>query len=269
MTDAMPPANPDPGAGSAPTLRALSQFVKDLSFENPANQLPEGQPNIDIGIDVSAAPHDGGQGVYETSLKLKARAHIGEATLFLMELDYCGLFQILGLSEQDAEAALLIECPRMLFPFARRLVADITREGGFPPLLIDPVDFVNLYRQQKQRQDRDAAMAAAAAAPGMPLPAQSPANPAPAPAATPVVTPSAPPPQAPPQAAPPPVTAPVSPPVTPPPDQAPAADPAAAAHPPSSPVQAPQQPAAAPGVAPGGSETPPGPAQSPAPRQDS
>ncbi|MEM0985673.1 MAG: protein-export chaperone SecB [Pseudomonadota bacterium] len=196
----------DQSAPPAPTLRALSQFVKDLSFENPASQLPEGQPNIDIGIDVSAAPRDGGQGVYETSLKMKARAHIGEATLFLMELDYCGLFQVVGLGEEETEAALLIECPRMLFPFARRLVADVTREGGFPPLLIDPVDFVQLYRQQKQRQSAavstepiptpapqtvatDVAPVAAPATTQV-APAATPAPPAPIPAPIPSPTPA-------------------------------------------------------------------------------
>jgi len=206
MTDQSAPANPAPGPGGAPTLRALSQFVKDLSFENPANPLPDGQPNIDIGIDVSAAPRDDGQGVFETSLKLTAHAHIGEATLFLMELDYCGLFQVLGLSQQDTEAALLIECPRMLFPFARRLVADITREGGFPPLLIDPVDFVHLYRQQRQRQDQEGGVNVAASGP----PAGAAPQPAPA-SETPGFTPH-----------------------TPPPPQAPASpEPAASAEPPA------------------------------------
>jgi len=195
MTDQSAPPSPTPQPGAAPagqppnapTLRALSQFVKDLSFENPANPLPEGQPNIDIGIDVSAAPREDGPGVYESRLKLSARAHIGETTLFLLELDYAGLFQVLGLGEQETEAALLIECPRLLFPFARRLVADVTREGGFPPLLIDPVDFVQLYRQQKQRHAAagepsplTGAAAVPAAAPA-PMPA-APATPA-APAA--------------------------------------------------------------------------------------
>ena len=156
MIDQSAPQSPNPANGpqpaGAPTMRAMSQYVKDLSFENPGNQLPEGQPTIDIGIDVSASPHPQGNGVFESSLKLKARAHVGETSLFLIEMDYCGLFQIGGLNEADSEAALLIECPRLLFPFARRLIADVTREGGFPPLLIDPVDFVQLYRQQKARQ---------------------------------------------------------------------------------------------------------------------
>lgn len=148
-------SGPQPGPANSqadgPQLRALSQYVKDLSFENPGNRAGEARPNIDLGIDVSAMPHEQGNGVYEVSLKLKARAHAEETTLFLLELDYAGLFQVVGMPEKDAEAALLIECPRMLFPFARRLIADVTREGGFPPLLIDPVDFVQLYRSQMQR----------------------------------------------------------------------------------------------------------------------
>lgn len=142
----------DPDQQGGPQLRALSQFVKDLSFENPGNPMAQGQPNIDIGIDVQATPHRQGNGVYEVSLKLRAVAQIQDTTLFVLELDYGGLFQIDGMNEAEAEPALLIECPRLLFPFARRLIADITREGGFPPLLIDPVDFSALYRNQKLSQ---------------------------------------------------------------------------------------------------------------------
>ncbi|MEL6285914.1 MAG: protein-export chaperone SecB [Pseudomonadota bacterium] len=181
MAEQTPGPNTGPlsnGQPGAPTLRAISQFVKDLSFENPANVLPEGQPNIDIGIDVTATPREDGKGVFESNLKLTARAHVADTTLFLLELDYAGLFQVLGLGEQETEAALLIECPRMLFPFARRLVADITREGGFPPLLIDPVDFVQLYRQQKQRQEAAAAHDPAVAVAPIPEDAPVPTPPA-------------------------------------------------------------------------------------------
>jgi len=148
-----PGANPDPQqqGQKGPHLRALSQYVKDLSFENPGNRTADERPNIDLGIDVSAVPHEQGNGIYEVSLKLKAKAHTDTSTLFLTELDYGGVFQVVGMPEAEAEAALLIDCPRLLFPFARRLIADITREGGFPPLLIDPVDFVQLYRSQKER----------------------------------------------------------------------------------------------------------------------
>ncbi len=150
---AQPPQQP---TGSGPQLRALSQYVKDLSFENPGNRSSDGRPNIDLGIDVSATPHEQGGGIYEISLKLNAKAHTEDSTLFLIELDYGGLFQCVDMTEDETEASLLIECPRLLFPFARRLIADVTREGGFPPLLIDPVDFVQLYRQQKQQESQGA-----------------------------------------------------------------------------------------------------------------
>jgi len=153
------PGGPDTQTGTQPQLRALNQFVKDLSFENPGNSGPETRPNIDLGIDVSAIPHEQGEGIYEVSLKLNAKAQAETTTLFVIELDYGGLFQVQNMGEADTEAALLIECPRLLFPFARRVIAEITREGGFPPLLIDPVDFVQLYRSQKQREAREAGQA--------------------------------------------------------------------------------------------------------------
>lgn len=196
MSDTSAPAPP---RNEGPQLRALSQYVKDLSFENPGNRsTAEERPNIDLGIDVSAVPHEQGNGLYEVSLKLNAKAHTNTSTLFLTELDYGGIFQVVGMSEADAEAALLIECPRMLFPFARRLIADITREGGFPPLLIDPVDFVQLYRSQKQREQQQAAAPGAVQPPQppQPQPAPQPVTPTPfqpAPAAPQAVPPSQPP----------------------------------------------------------------------------
>jgi len=191
MTDTsapQPPSSPASGNAQAagPQLRALSQFAKDLSFENPGNVPGEDRPNIDLGIDVSATPHEQGNGIYEVSLKLTAKAHTPSTTLFLLELDYGGLFQIVGMSEEESEFALLVECPRLLFPFARRLIADVTREGGFPPLLIDPVDFVQLYRQQAQSRAGQAANATApsqptaAVPPTAPVPPAAPVQPAPA-----------------------------------------------------------------------------------------
>ncbi len=139
---------------AAPALRVLSQYVKDLSFENPGHAPVQSQPNIDLGIDVGAAPHADGNGIYEVSLKLSATAKAESTTLFITELDYAGLFQLDGITQENLEPMLLVECPRLLFPFARRIIAEITREGGFPPLLIDPVDFVQLYRSQYQRAEQ-------------------------------------------------------------------------------------------------------------------
>lgn len=153
MTDTSAPGNPTPGDRPAnpPSLRVLGQYVKDLSFENPGHPPVQTQPNIDLGIDVGAAPHTDGNGMFEVSLKLSAKAVSGETVLFISELDYAGLFQLQNVPENQVEPMLLIECPRLLFPFARRIIAEITREGGFPPLLIDPVDFVALYQQQYRR----------------------------------------------------------------------------------------------------------------------
>lgn len=162
QADTPPDANAQPATG--PSLRVLGQYVKDLSFENPGNVQVNTQPNIDLGIDVGATPHVQGDGMYEVSLKLNAKAQAEDKVLFITELEYAGLFKLENVSETDLEPMLLIECPRLLFPFARRIIAELTREGGFPPLLIDPVDFVSLYKSQKAQAQQ------AAAAPADPAP---------------------------------------------------------------------------------------------------
>lgn len=155
-----PQPNPAPQQ-AAPSLRVLNQFVRDLSFENPGNRPAEEQPNIDLNIDVGATPHTAGNNTYEVALRLNATAKTGDTPLFVCELDYAGVFQIQNAQENQVEPLLLIECPRLLFPFARRIIAEITREGGFPPLMIDPVDFVQIYQSQRAK---------AAAAGGAPAP---------------------------------------------------------------------------------------------------
>ncbi|MAN75133.1 MAG: protein-export chaperone SecB [Henriciella sp.] len=152
-----------PQQPTGPSLRILNQYIKDLSFENPGARVNE-QPNVDLGIDVQANAQNRDEGVYEVVLKLNARAGTKDTALFLVELEYGGLFQLQGASQADTEAMLLIECPRLLFPFARRLVADLTQEGGFPPLRIDPVDFTALYRQQRARAQQPATNGGGAAA---------------------------------------------------------------------------------------------------------
>jgi len=144
---ATPEANP---AQSGPAIRVINQYIKDLSFENPGASVEE-QPNIELGIDVGATPKNQADNIYEVTLKLQARAGTKDTALFLLEMDYAGLFQVNGFSQADLEPILLIECPRILFPFARRIIADISAEGGFPPLRIDPVDFAALYSTQRKR----------------------------------------------------------------------------------------------------------------------
>jgi len=154
------PTSSEAGAGKpdqkdlAPSVHILGQYIKDLSFENPGSRGVQKQPDIEIGIDVGAAAHEDGNSVYEVSLRIQGKATHEKNTLFMAELDYAGLFQLQGFKPEEMEAVLLIECPRLIFPFARRILADVTLSGGFPPLLIDPIDFRNLYLSQKQRQQQ-------------------------------------------------------------------------------------------------------------------
>ena len=135
------------GAGTTPGLRVLAQFTRDLSFENPKapDSLRAGaaQPQIELGVEMSARSRD--DGLFEVDLKLSAGAHRDGDPVFHIELLYGGLFQVQGIPESDLEAVLLIECPRFLFPFARRIIADLSSEGGFPPFMLDPIDFAAIY----------------------------------------------------------------------------------------------------------------------------
>ncbi|MBB3770578.1 MULTISPECIES: protein-export chaperone SecB [Ancylobacter] len=135
-------------AAPLPTLQVLTQYTKDLSFENPG--APEtlaigGQPQIGIQINVNARPIGS---EYEVVLKIDAKAELNGKTLFALELAYGGIFRAQNVAQETIHPFIMIECPRMLFPFARQIVADTVRNGGFPPLMIDPVDFVTLYRQR-------------------------------------------------------------------------------------------------------------------------
>lgn len=158
---------PAPQEVGQPQVHIMAQYIKDLSFENPdaANALRAGQPapSIDMGIDVQArkAPND----AFEVDLNINARALRGDAVAFLCELTYTGVFRFSGIPAEALEPLLLVEAPRMLFPFARRIVADATRDGGFPPLYVDPIDFASLYQKQRAQQAGAAAPAAAAEEP--------------------------------------------------------------------------------------------------------
>jgi preprotein translocase subunit SecB len=137
-------------AQGQPQLNVLAQYVKDLSFENPnapnsLQQQPQ-QPSINIQINVNAKPLAASD--YEVELKVEGRAEVQGLFLFGFDLLYAGVFRILNVPQENLHPLLMIECPRLLFPFARELVASATRSGGFPPLMIDPVDFVSIYRQK-------------------------------------------------------------------------------------------------------------------------
>ena len=140
--------------GDGPGIRILAQFIRDLSFENP--RAPESlrggaaQPQIDLGVEMNARSRD--DGYYEVDLKLSAKASRDDGAIFVVELMYGGVFQIAGVSAEDMEPVLLIECPRYLFPFARRIIADVTSDGGYPPFLLDPIDFAGVYAARKAEQ---------------------------------------------------------------------------------------------------------------------
>jgi preprotein translocase subunit SecB len=133
------------GAPSLPNFQIVGQYIKDLSFENPG--APAGltqRPQIEFGIDVQARRGDDEH--YEVELKLRVHAKGEDRQLFLLELAYAGLFRLQNIPEEAMQPVLLIQAPHMLFPFARRIVADVVRDGGMPPLMIEPIDFVALYQ---------------------------------------------------------------------------------------------------------------------------
>ncbi len=155
-------------AAQAPQIkqRILAQFVRDMSFENVmAQKGVDGEVKPEIKVEVSMdARKRGVENQYEVITKLKVTSNNAKSdtVLFLLELEYSGVFEIEGVPEQQMHPYLMIECPRMIFPFVRRIVSDITRDGGFPPLNLDTIDFVQLYRQQlEQRQKEQAEQAPA------------------------------------------------------------------------------------------------------------
>lgn len=149
--DGNQPAQQQQGAGG-PRLSILTQYVKDLSFENPRAPLglQPGQPRPEIQIQVDVQARQMGEEQFEVVLDLNAEARSGADVVFLAELSYGGVFSIANIPADSLQALILIECPRLLFPFARRIIADATRDGGFPPLMVDPIDFVALYRRRLQ-----------------------------------------------------------------------------------------------------------------------
>jgi preprotein translocase subunit SecB len=147
-------------AGQPQNLSVLAQYVKDLSFENPgAPQSLRGrntQPTINISLNVHASPVV--ENEVEVELKTEVRATDADKVLFAIELVYAGIFRLTNIPADTNQPLIMIECPRLLFPFARQIISDASRNGGFPPLLIDPVDFVSLYRQRladMQTKQRD------------------------------------------------------------------------------------------------------------------
>ncbi|MHA7820129.1 MAG: protein-export chaperone SecB [Erythrobacter sp.] len=141
------------GADNQPAAGIITQYVKDLSVENP--NAPDvfqwtDQPKVDVQFNIGAQPK--GEQVTEVELKINVTATAEKGTAYLIELSYCGLIGLRNIAEEQAHAFLFAEAPRILFPFARRVVADAVRDAGFPPLMVDPIDFNGLYIQQLQQR---------------------------------------------------------------------------------------------------------------------
>lgn len=142
-------------------MSVLTQFIRDMSFENVMAQKGvsgEVQPDVNVQVNLDAQKR-AQEHQYQVSMKLviESSSKDKETKLFLLELDYGGIFHIEGIPDDQLHPFLLIECPRMLFPFARRIVSDVTRDGGFPPLNLENIDFVQLYRQELLRRQQAAA----------------------------------------------------------------------------------------------------------------
>lgn len=166
------PAAPQPAAGAGNAggeegqqqggeLSILVQFIKDLSFESPNSpkslQGPGENPQLNVNVNVQAAPQ--GENIYEVDLNFEAKATSDDGVIYNIELVYAGMFRLAGIPEEYLQPVLFVDCPTLLFPFARRIVADLTQEGAFPPLLLDPVDFAGLYRQNAAQLQQQAGQA--------------------------------------------------------------------------------------------------------------
>ena len=156
-------ANETSGNGAAtPSLSILAQYIKDLSFENPGAprslQARENAPDININVNVNANPLSDSD--FDVVLTLNAEAKDGDRVLFHTELVYGGVFRVTGFPQEHMLPLLFIECPRLLFPFARQIIADITRNGGFPPLMIDPIDFAQMFTQRMAEEQARAQVSA-------------------------------------------------------------------------------------------------------------
>jgi len=160
MTDTDDTAAPN-GNGQAepqPHIQMLGQYIRDLSFENPkapaSLQGPGENPKMHVEVNVGAKKV--AEDVFESAINFNAKAVTDEGTMYELELVYAGLMRVQNVPDNMLQPVLLINCPALTFPFLRRLAADITREGGFPPLMLDPIDFGGLYAQNMKKQQQEA-----------------------------------------------------------------------------------------------------------------
>jgi preprotein translocase subunit SecB len=150
-------AEPQAQPQQMPQMQVLGQFVRDMSFENLSAQkgkTMQAQPDIKVQVGLDARKREP-EGRFEIGVKLNVTAtekENAEETIFAMELDYAGIFAVQNVPDNQMHPYIMIECPRMLFPYIRRIVSDVTRDGGFPPLNLENIDFVSLYRQDVMRR---------------------------------------------------------------------------------------------------------------------
>lgn len=149
----------------APRFHVTGQYVKDLSFENPrapqSLTATDDKPKIEVNIDLNASKLN--EEMYEVVLKVHVQANGKEEALFLADLSYAGLFTLKNIPEDRLQQILFVDCPFVLFPFARRIISDATRDGGFPPLMLEPIDFFAMYRKRMETQQAQAEAAEATA----------------------------------------------------------------------------------------------------------
>ena len=160
---AAPQNGAQPGAAPQVKFQVLAQFVRDLSFENALVRgdgvLPTGQPDIQVQVSLDAKKKETAENHYEviTKYRIESKTKDTGKTLYLAELEYGAIFMVDGVPQDQMHPFLLIECPRIVFPFARRIISDVTRDGGFPPLNLDMIDFMAMYRQQLAARQEQAA----------------------------------------------------------------------------------------------------------------
>ena len=143
-----------PEAAAPPQLNVLAQYTKDLSFEKPnapTSLAPQQQPP-QINIQINVGANNLAENESEVTLSVEGKAESSGKLMFSFDLAYAGVFRIVNVPQENLHPLVMIECPRLLFPFAREIIATAVRDGGFPPLMLDPVDFVGLYRQNMERQ---------------------------------------------------------------------------------------------------------------------
>ena len=153
MTDA-----PQAPASTAPAIYLRAQFIKDLSFENPRAPASlfamKEAPTMEVSVNLGAQRLD--ENVYEVAIQIGVRATSEKATVFLTDLVYAGVLELQNIAEADLEPVLFIQGASLIYPFARRVVADVTRDGGFPPVSLEPLDFAAMYINQRQKAAAEA-----------------------------------------------------------------------------------------------------------------